>query len=82
MRERISCFGAQPNTLSQGCLIFRLAISIIDIPTLFENIDTNIDKDTLEIIDIDKAILGNVNIDKGILENINILIYILIYQYR
>ena len=57
-------------------------ISIIDITTLFKNID--IDKATLEDIDIniekaihknidiDKNILENIYIDKGILENINI----------
>ena len=55
-------------------------ISIIDISTLFENI--NIKKDILENISIDiekdilgnmdKAILENVNIDKDIFENIDI----------
>ena len=55
---------------------------IIDITTLFKNIDIdkailedidiNIEKAIHKNIDIDKNILENIYIDKGILENINI----------
>ena len=50
-------------------------MSIIDILTLFENININIDKVIWENIDIDKAILRNV--DKDTLESINIEMAIL-----
>ena len=59
---------------------------LIDIPTIFENIDIDkdiledIDRETIENIDIDKDILGN--IDKGILENIYINIHIDKFQSR
>merc|ERR1712055_301973 len=73
-----------------GCLVMPLMchgskvgvfdISIIDISTLFENIDIDIDIDKVTLenididIDIDKDILENIDIDidKGIPENIDI----------
>ena len=58
--------------VEQECSIYLEAISIIDISTLFENIDIDIDMTILEYIDIDKAVLENIDIDKDIFENIDI----------
>ena len=53
---------------------YRIFISIVDISANLKNIDIDIDKESLENIDIDKAILKNIDIDidKEILANIDI----------
>ena len=49
---------------SFSLLKYRYEISIVDISTLWKNIDIDIDMVILENIDIHKAILQNIDIDK------------------